>query len=396
MTKEDPKERYKKEIEKWKHKKGSSVAVMEALDALKYKIKAQVNANIQAVSIDNKAANSFQAYLANIGFSQQRFGILYGTIVTEEQVVPKANEKEKGKGNDNQTKTETSAAGVASPSRSPFTSQKKQRPNGKESEKDTEVETVQAQVAKCEVIYEPPQQGSHEMYIPKTPEDAGDMNYRADAVAKSLGLRTMGMIFSAKPRKCILSGMDIISACELIVQLEKSMEDIALARQFVIITVALAEDGQTLFEAYQLSDQCIDMYKEDAFLPLSEQKPNSGKVKLRDPAIVEGKEVTSVHTEFFLMNVPIRGHESWLKSSFPVENRDVTPQQHTDLSRVLNKYKSEPFYRRISDFHLLLYLSNLLDIRTDMPGLGSIIRDQRDLNEMEEGFKLMIEAMAAQ
>jgi len=340
MPKENPRERYQRELDKWKNRKGTSIAVMEALEALRFKIKAQESGSCTAVSVDTRSANSFQAYLAQLGFSQQRIGLLYGTIDDEN-------------------------------------------------------------VTHCEVIYEPPQNGSHDVYSLNSAEESGDINQRADLVAKHLNMKRVGMIFSAKPRKCIFSGIDIVTAAKFATEFESENGEMVApdvgvkASDFVIICVALADDGQTLFEAFQLSDQCLEMYRTGIFRDVEEQKPNSGRVKVRDAVLVEGKETFSVHTEFFLINVPIRGHDSWLRTSFPVENRELRPQQPTDLSVSMKKLSEAPFYKQISDYHLLLYLSNIMDVHTDMPGLCSIVAQQRPPSDTEEGYRLMIEALAS-
>eukprot|EP00180_Rhodochaete_pulchella_P004083 Plantae.Rhodophyta-Rhodochaete_pulchella.ctg7525.p1 GENE.Plantae.Rhodophyta-Rhodochaete_pulchella.ctg7525~~Plantae.Rhodophyta-Rhodochaete_pulchella.ctg7525.p1 ORF type:complete len:324 (-),score=68.50 Plantae.Rhodophyta-Rhodochaete_pulchella.ctg7525:315-1238(-) len=307
------------------------MAVLEALDALKFRVKPQEQAAVTAASVDRVAAQAFQAYLAEMHFNQQRFGYLYGDMDDE-------------------------------------------------------------RVVRIQTIYEPPQDGDQDVYRHKSKEDAGDISDRAERIATMLGLRRTGLIFSTRPRKAILSGADIVTAAQLFVEEEEKFGR-EIASTMVILVVSLAEDNQTLFEAYQLSDQCIDMYKADVFLPAESQKPNSGRIKTKAEVYVEGKEVTSVHTEFFLMNIPIRDHDSWLRGSFPVENREIRPQQPGDVKSTLAKASSMPFYRRISDFHLLLFLSNTLDVATDMPGLLSAIKEQRDLTEAEEGYQVLLESL---
>lgn len=126
---------------------------------------------------------------------------------------------------------------------------------------------------------------------------------------------------------------------------------------------------------------------------------------------MEGVECRSIDTDFFLVSVPIKDHHSWLKNNckyfcrfsiflvtsvevFPVENREQAPIKPSDLSSCLAKSHEEPFIRRISDFHLLLYISNILDMDADMPLLCNAVREQRELMEEEEGYRLMIEAVA--
>uniref|UniRef100_A0A6T6CG35 MPN domain-containing protein n=1 Tax=Compsopogon caeruleus TaxID=31354 RepID=A0A6T6CG35_9RHOD len=329
---ENARERYEAELRKWKGRNGTSIAVLEAQDALKFKVKSQESAHVTAASVDYASAQLFQEYLAQTHFNQQRFGFLYGNV-------------------------------------------------------------DDAGVVKIELIYEPPQRGNSDQYIPADPTEAGDMSQRADKIAASIGLRRVGVIVSARPRKAILSGTDVVLAARLRAE-EEARVGPEMANAFVILLVSLAEDGKTLFEAYQISDQCLQMYKEEVFAPLEEQKPNSGRVRAQKPALVEGREVTKIHAEFFLVTIPIRDHESWLRTAFPVENRELRPQAPSDVQESIRKASDLPFYRRISDFHLLLFLSNLFDTDTDMRCLGDIVREQREPNEHEDGYRVLVESIS--
>lgn len=323
MPKEDKRARYHAEIAKWKGR-GMSVAVMEALEALKFKIAPQETAHITAASVDTAAANEFQAYIARTGFSQQRVGICYGNTEDGE--------------------------------------------------------------TKVQVIYEPPQRGDEDVYRLVEGEEAGDMTERADAMAALLGMRRVGVVLSARPRKCILSGMDVVFALDMAKDLTDEQR-----KAFVVLVVSLAESGKTLFEAYQLSDLAMEIHQTGIFDELNKQKPNSGKVLCNEDVLVEGKDTRKAHTEFFLLNIPIKTCESLLSTNFPVENRQLTPQGPTELKRIIGR-QDMPYHKRLADFHLLLFLSNMFDMDSDMPGL---VADVKDGGEIGEGFRLMIDGMAS-
>lgn len=282
---------------------------------------------------------------------------------------------------------------------------------------------VRPEDVRVEVIYEPPQVGDGETY--RLGEEGGgdggggsgngvsgaggsggnsgggggggregapvDIDSRAERLAAWLGLRQVGIVFSARPRRCLLSGRDVAVVAEAVLSVERRY-GAAAAASFVAVVVTLAEDGQTLFEAYQISDQAVAMVRAGVVKPAAEQKPNSGKLLTTEPVFVEGKEVTAVHTEFFLVNVPIRAHEGWLRSAFPVESRELAPQTVGHMGASLDP--KLPFYRRVSDFHLLLFLSNMLDMDVDMPRLAAAVAQQRELSADEDGYRLMIEAIA--
>lgn len=327
MPKEDKKSRYERELAKWKGR-GMSIAVMEALEALKIRVKAQENPHVSAAVVDNDSASQFQEYLARISFSQQRIGVCYGTYDAQE--------------------------------------------------KET---TVSA-------IYEPPQSGSHDTYDLIEGSEAGDMDDRAEKLAALLGLSCVGVVISARPRKCILSAKDIVFMAKMVQRLPESAR-----RAFVVLLVSETETGETAFEAYQLSDQASDMYKQGAFSPLDEQKPNAGRVLTKEEVLVEGKETRKVHTEFFLVNVPIKTTQGRLRTAFPVENRDLTPQGPADVASAVADSSGLPYGKRLADFHLLLFLTTFFDMETDMPGLVGAV--QAECDTIEEGYRLMIDSIAS-
>lgn len=332
MPQEDKRVWYLKEVAKWKGT-GMSVAVMEALDALKYKVKPQADAWIDAAVVDTAAATEFQRYLASMGFAQQRIGVCYGRYDAEEKTT-------------------------------------------------------------CvEAMYEPVQRGSADTYDLVSGPEAGDISDRAAALATLLDMRPVGMVVSTRARKCILSAKDMVTACEMLAPLTETQR-----KDFVVLLVGVEQSGETSFEAYQISDQAVEMYEAGIFAPLSEQKPNGGRVLAVEDVLVEGKETRKIHTEFFLLNVPIRSADSGkLRIRFPVENRELQPQGPSDVRAAVaanvDANKEVSYGKRLADFHLLLFLSSFFDMGTDMPGLAGAVRDGTD--EIEEGYRLMIDTMAA-
>lgn len=61
------------------------------------------------------------------------------------------------------------------------------------------------------------------------------------------------------------------------------------------------------------------------------------------------------------------------------------------LKNHLDRTKSLPFVKRISDFHLLLLLARFLDINNDVPALAEHVQTQ---TPVPEGYQLLIESMA--
>ena len=83
---------------------------------------------------------------------------------------------------------------------------------------------------------------------------------------------------------------------------------------------------------------------------------------------------------------------SFLSAGFPVENRPTEPQDAEAMASYLRRRKSEPFLRTVSDLHFLLFLSNLLDMNTEMSVLCNTIVEGK-ASELD-GFQLMINCYA--
>jgi hypothetical protein len=73
--------------------------------------------------------------------------------------------------------------------------------------------------------------------------------------------------------------------------------------------VSCDEQGMAVFDAFQLSPQCLEMVAEGALLPLP-GKPNYCAVHETFTAMVEAKPAKAIDTDFFLANVPITSFSS--------------------------------------------------------------------------------------
>eukprot|EP00976_Prorocentrum_cordatum_P038721 787894-Prorocentrum_minimum.AAC.2 len=79
-----------------------------------------------------------------------------------------------------------------------------------------------------------------------------------------------------------------------------------------------------------------------------------------------------------------------LTCTFPVENRLIA-QHSNDLRAHLSANRSKEYYERLSDFHLLLYLSKQLDLSTDMALLVDAVKNK---GTVAEGYQLIIDSLA--
>lgn len=319
-----------------------------------FKIQRQKESWIESkggLSIESTAAIDFQNCLTSFQFKRSRFGYLYGTVETPEVEEPKRDQY----GN---------IIGDA--------------PNPKSK-------------VKVESIYEPPQEAD-----PSAPEgfvvlDDPDED-RVERLAKQLGLQKVGWIIGTPPRPkgFTFTAAEIIMAAEL--QLEAA--DGVKPTSFVTIKVGKEEDGSNVFEAFQMSLQCMEMVAEGAL----EISPDPKLCQVNDTftAIQESKESKTVENDFFLTVVPIVQHVSTtFVYQFPKANRDFLGQTQTadEMRKQLSKSGSQgwEFIDLLSDFHLLLYLGKFLS-EEDIPNICKSVVD-RDI-PLASGYKIIIASMA--
>lgn len=62
------------------------------------------------------------------------------------------------------------------------------------------------------------------------------------------------------------------------------------------------------------------------------------------------------------------------------------------LKNHLDRVKHAAFVKRISDFHLLLFLARFLDVKSDVPILAECVQAQMPV---PEGYQLLIESLAS-
>jgi len=300
---------------------------MDDLIARQTRIERQEKPHCSSLSFDRDAANSFQHYVhESLAFSIKRGGFMYGSVNDAGEVL-------------------------------------------------------------VEFIYEPPQQGSEENLILMRDMDE---EKRADVIAAGLGLRKVGFIFtqtvSQTKRDYTLSSPEIRQAAEL--HAESEFEHWATA----IVKLEVNEEGgaDVHFEAFQLSDQCVKLFKDDWFV---ENVPDLDPklTRMKKDVVILGKDTYDVDNDFFLVPVKIFDHEGPLTTTFPVENRQP-PASLQALKGYLERNKNKPYVKRISDFHLLLLLSNYLDINTDVPQLTEAIHTQ---GPVPDGYQLIIESLAS-
>ncbi|DBA04683.1 TPA: hypothetical protein N0F65_012266 [Lagenidium giganteum] len=233
-------------------------------------------------------------------------------------------------------------------------------------------------------IYEPPQEGDSYGF-----EVFDDPNAdKVDAVAEALGRDKVGWIFSHPPRE---DDTFHFSSREILLAAQLQADAGGKGSLFVTVKVTLDKEGQASFEAFQVSDLCLEMFGAGALLE-NEQDPKTCAVHDTFTAVVEAKAAKDVDNNFFLCVVPVATQDSGLKSDFPKLNREGSFRSRQALKDQLQKYKSEDYVKRISDFQLLVFLADFLDPQTDIPSICQSIRNPEI--PLDSGYPVLINSVA--
>ena len=214
-----------------------------------------------------------------------------------------------------------------------------------------------------------------------------------EEIAKLLGLQKVGWIFGHPPREdgIVLTTAEVIMAAELQLEAADGLEE----TPFVTIKVGKGKDGNVGVEAFQVSQQCMAMVAEEAL----EIGINQGICEVNETfsAIQEGKESKTIDNNFFLTVVPIVQHTSEVfVSQFPRVNRDLDDRMPSkdELKRQLSKSGTSgwTFIDLLSDFNLLIYMTQFLDLTADFPKICQSITDRGV--PLDDGYKIIIASMA--
>jgi len=230
-------------------------------------------------------------------------------------------------------------------------------------------------------LFEPAQEGSpagFELF-----EDA--LEEKAEKIAGYLGLEKVGVIYAHPPREegFELSNAEILFACEQRLEVGKD-------KPFVVAKVTVDKEGQAAYEAFQISDQCLEMFEKGALE--EHENPKYCGVNETYSALVEAREVPFVENQFFLITVAVTQHQSPLSCDFPRANRDGVEVSRAALAALLEDKGNKPFKERIADFQVLVFLSDFFDINAEMPAICQAVAN-KDI-PVEEGYQMIIESLA--
>lgn len=215
------------------------------------------------------------------------------------------------------------------------------------------------------------------------------MSKKVDDICGNLGMKRVGYIFShARIGDKLLKNEEVLKMAKL----QNQYGD-----HFVTIIATPTKDKTVSFEAYQASPLCCDLVKKDILMVDSKNPIN---MKSKKPLIFKGtqKENYDIELTFLYQAIPITFiKESIFKVGFPPMNRPsfVEPQaDYVLLKNVLVNRKNQklPFVKRITDFHLLVFLSDQVLDSKESKTICEAVRSQN--NSLAQGFEYIINSAA--
>ncbi|XP_019051690.1 PREDICTED: NPL4-like protein 1 isoform X2 [Nelumbo nucifera] len=233
------------------HRAGSfgKKMTMNDLIAKQMRITRQENPHCDSVSFDRDAANAFQHYVNDsLAFAVKRGGFMYGSVL------------EGGK-------------------------------------------------VEVNFIYEPPQQGTEGNLILLRDPDEENL---VEAIALGLGMRRVGFIFTQtigqNKKDYTLSNSEILQAAELHGQ--SGLKEWVTA----VVKLEVNEDGgaDVHFEAFQMSDMCVRLFKEGWFETDCGEGFDPKLSRMKKDVMVGVKDTKEVDNDFFLVVVKIVDHQGVL------------------------------------------------------------------------------------
>lgn len=227
----------------------------------------------------------------------------------------------------------------------------------------------------------------------------------ADAVAGYLGLDRVGVLMSHPPRDADVP----FNAGELLLAAEQQHEalqsgrgtvelredmgfvlsgprraaekiddaDVRHSTLFTSVVLKPGEDGQVSFEAFQVSDQGVEMAAAGAFAQPEDPTSTSVDVDDKFEVIVEGKAAKEVPCEFFLAPVGISMMRFQLRHAFPRAARTGAPPSREELKTYLQAHArggAKAFSDGLADFNLLVFLQSQEELRHAVPDICRYIR----------------------
>nr|PVC51602.1 hypothetical protein MACL_00001398 [Theileria orientalis] len=287
--------------------------------------------------------------------------------------------------------------------------------------------------AVCEAIYEPPQMSQvvkvaspRNKVYKHNDSDNVQVNYvslmednllpNVDKIANRLGLERIGLIFTRLPNECFLTAKELMRTIEMQYNSLKHIHYTGYpVSTMVTCTMSPDDNGQPVLDAFMASDMALALFRDEL---LDNNQDHDNIIKMREvehsqeimpPIIESGKEVTSFDTSWLMVRInesaPIKPNSFFGNNGrnhkFPVENRTYSSTAKTRMheslvsdcsARVTNSNERfRKWDKKIltdyfnthdpetlwNDFHLLIYVCQVLDVDTALAICDCIVRKEQ-------------------
>lgn len=228
--------------------------------------------------------------------------------------------------------------------------------------------------AVCECIYEPPQRDENGEVIFEEDPFLDTVNI----IANRLGLERIGLIYTHLPRKEYITSSEIVSIAKLQLENLKTTHYTGYeVSSFVTCTISPDPmlQNEPLTNAYMISDLGMALLRDNV---IAKEQKDPSHVALRDaeknellPQILEGgREAKTFDNDWLIVRVnesaPKVSRSIFKNNFFSRENRG-TKQTAEDAKKYFNNphlFKSGKSAAKYADFHLLLFIANVLGLET--------------------------------
>jgi hypothetical protein len=235
-----------------------------------------------------------------------------------------------------------------------------------------------------EVIWEPLQFKSTDKYDIDSLITAA-RGSEATSIARMLGMKLVGWLFTHQPRDYFLSDRDIITAAGVQVIAEEGGIDCCVTISVTDPRLAYKQ-GDVVFEAYEISNSAYELVSSKAIIASRNDDADANSMMCVGDVVLSQKLCSELDTSLLTVPVPLVSHSGWLRSSFPMSTELKAADYRRHLAHILFSGDSEPSLDVLRDFHLLLYLFHRLpDFETLLVSIGN-----KDKNTIPSYFLLLL------
>jgi nuclear protein localization family protein 4 len=241
--------------------------------------------------------------------------------------------------------------------------------------------------AVMEAIYEPPQKsvGASPVLLedPQLPD--------VDRIAGALGLERIGWVFTSLPRDQLLTSTEMMKTAKIQHELSSDEHYTGYRKSCFVTCVVRPDADNQLTSAFMVSDQLVAMVRDQILAEPTEP----GRLRIREPekdellpaTLESGKDMRDFDCDFCLVRVndgaPKKSRCLLKGSGFPRENRGQA-RSPADIANYLRQNKGKPSNVKYADFHLLIYLGELLGVETAMAVAECVLQEVEVDKEMDD------------